>query len=123
MVAMNKGCLAVVFGALIAVAVAVMLWMWLAPKPTFVVVNVDGQAVDVVPWVGGASTAVPCGQTREINTSGAPGQPWLVTVTASTDHHVLLQQRGSGPLEVIVRRGGVGIGAPPPSVGPAGLGC
>ncbi len=101
--------------------VAVLLSIWLSGKPTLEVRNVDGQAVDVVPWAGAPSITVSCGQTTEINTSGASTQPWLVTVTASADHHLLLQQQASGPLELIVRGSGVLIGAQAPSVGSAGL--
>lgn len=122
---MTKGCTAVAIGlaAIVAAVVAIFLWLWLSGKPSLEVRKVDGQAVDVVPWSGGPSIAVSCGQTTEINTGGAPGQPWRVTVRSAADHHVLLQQESSGPLEVIVRRGGVLVGAPAPSVGPAGLGC
>jgi len=120
---MKKSFIAIGLTALVLVGVAVFLSSWLAAKPTFQVVNVDGQAVDVVPWVSGPSIAVGCGQTESVDTSNAPGQPWLVTVTSQTGHRVFLRQEGSGPLEVIVRRGGALIGAPAPSVGPAGVGC
>jgi hypothetical protein len=120
---MTKGCLASAVAALAAVGIAAVLFVWLGPKPTFQVVNVDGQAVEVVPWVGGPSITVPCGAGSNVDTGGAPGQPWTVTVTSAANHRVLLRQDGSGPLEVIVRPGGVLMGAPPPSVGPVGLGC
>ena len=120
---MKKGCLVTGLAALVVIGIVVALFVWLSPKPTFQVVNVDGQTVEVVPWRGGPSITVPCGGGSNIDTSGAPGQPWTVTVTSAANHRVLLRRDGSGSLEVIVRRGGVGMGAPPPSVGPAGLGC
>jgi hypothetical protein len=120
---MKNGCLAIGVAALVIVGIAAALFVWLSPKPTFHVVNVDGQAVEVVPWLGGPSITVPCGGGSNIDTSGAPGQPWTVTVTSAASHRVLLRQDGSGPMEVIVRKGGVLMGAPPPSVGPVGVGC
>jgi hypothetical protein len=90
---------------------------------TMTVVNVDGPGVAVVPWLGGPTIAVVCGTTRVVKPISAPGQPWLITVRALASNHLLLQQNGSGDLEVIVRRGGVLIGQPGPSVGPASVGC
>lgn len=90
---------------------------------TLIVVNVDGPGVAVVPWSGGPTIAVECGATRVLKPTSAPGQPWLVTVRALATNQLLLQQNGAGDLEVIVRRGGVLIGQPGPSVGPAGVGC
>ena len=89
-------------------------------RPSFEVVNVDGPAVSVVPWIGGPSTTITCGRGLFIDTSSAPKQPWLVTVVSSTTNRVLLHQRGSGDLELIVRASAVVLGAPAPSVGPAG---
>jgi hypothetical protein len=90
---------------------------------TMTIVNVDGPGVAVVPWSGGPTTAVVCGTTRVVKSSSAPSQPWLITVRALAGDHLLLQQNGSGDLEVIVRRGGVLVGQPGPSVGPASVGC
>ena len=87
------------------------------------IVNVDGPGVAVVPWSGGPTIAVDCGTTRVMKPTSAPSQPWLITVRTLTSDHVLLQQDGSGDVEVIVRRGGVLIGQPGPSVGPASVGC
>jgi hypothetical protein len=90
---------------------------------TVTIVNVDGPGVAVVPWSGGPTIAVACGTTRVVKPTSAPSQPWLITVRTLASGHLLLQQNGSGDLEVIVRRGGVLIGQPGPSVGPAGVGC
>jgi hypothetical protein len=90
---------------------------------TLLIENVDGSTVSVVPWVGGPTVVVDCHSAREVNTTTAPGQPWLVTVKGLADHHLLVQQNGSGDVEVIVRRDGVLIGHDAPSVGPAGVGC
>jgi hypothetical protein len=108
---------------MIALALAAALVLWPHP-PTVLVKNVDGQSVDVTVWEGGPSSTVPCGASRYIDTNGAHGQPWVVTVTSTASHRELLRQSISGSVEVIVRQGGVLIGAPnPPSVGPAGPGC
>jgi hypothetical protein len=121
---MKKAFIVIGVMALVILGAVFFLPSWLAARPILQVTNVDGQAVDVVPWVSGPSIPVACGQTRNIDTSNAPGQPWLVTVTSQVAHRVLLRQEGSGPLEVIVRSGGVAIGAPAPSVGPASAkGC
>jgi hypothetical protein len=90
---------------------------------TMTIVNVDGPGVAVVPWSGGPTIAVVCGTTRVVKPTSAPGQPWLITVRALASNHLLLQQNASGVLEVIVRRGGVLVGQPGPSVGPASVGC
>ncbi len=90
---------------------------------TMTIVNVDGAGVAVVPWSGGPTIAVVCGTTRVVKSTSAPSQPWLITVRTVAGDQLLLQQYGSGDLEVIVRRGGVLIGQPAPSVGPASLGC
>jgi hypothetical protein len=87
------------------------------------IVNVDGPGVAVIPWAGGPTIVVRCGSSRVVEINSAPSQPWLVTVKVLTDHHLLLQQDGSGDLEVIVRRGGALIGQPAASVGPASVGC
>jgi hypothetical protein len=109
--------------AIIALALAAALVLWPHP-PTVLVKNVDGQSVDVTVWEGGPSSTVPCGASRYIDTNGAHGQPWVVTVTSTASHEELLRQSISESVEVIVRQGGVRIGAPnPPSVGPAGAGC
>lgn len=92
--------------------------------PTVDVENVDGPDVLVTPWAGAPATPVDCGHGVFLNTDGAPGQPWLVTVRSATDHRVLGQQTWSGDIEVIVRSGGaVLMGHPAPSVGPPGVGC
>ena len=90
---------------------------------TMTIVNVDGPGVAVVPWSSGPTIAVVCGATRVVKPTSAPSQPWLITVRALAGDHLLLQQNGSGDLEVIVRRGGVLVGQPGPSVGPASVGC
>src|ERR1700691_946628 len=90
---------------------------------TMRIVDVDGPAVVVVPWPGAPTITVECGATRAVDTASAPNQPWRITVRALTTHRLLLQQSGTGDLEVIVRSGGVLIGQPAPSVGPAGIGC
>ena len=61
---MKKGCLAIGVAALVVVGIAAALFVWLSPKPTFQVVNVDGQAVEVVPWLGGPSITVRCDGAR-----------------------------------------------------------
>jgi hypothetical protein len=109
--------------AVLALALGVALVLWPHP-PAVLVKNVDGQSVDVTVWDGGPSSTVPCGASRSIDTTAAQGQPWVVTVTSTASHRVLLHQGITGSVQVIVRRGGVLIGAPnPPSVGPAGAGC
>lgn len=90
---------------------------------TMRIVDVDGPAVAVVPWPGAPTITVACGATSVVDTASAPNQPWRITVRALTTHRLLLQQSGTGDLEVIVRSGGVLIGQPAPSVGPAGIGC
>jgi hypothetical protein len=90
---------------------------------TMTIVNVDGPGVAVVPWSGGPTLAVACGTTPVVKLTSAPTQPWLITVRALASEQLLLQQNGSGDLEVIVRRDGVLIGQPGPSVGPATAGC
>jgi hypothetical protein len=90
---------------------------------TLDIVNVDGPGVAVIPWAGGPTIVVHCGASRMVEINSAPSQPWLVTVRVLADHHLLLQQDGSGDLEVIVRRGGALIGQPAVSVGPASVGC
>jgi hypothetical protein len=90
---------------------------------TMTIVNVDGPGVAVVPWSGGPTITVGCGTTRVVKPTSAPTQPWQITVRALASGQLLLQQNGSGDLEVIVRRGGVLIGQPGPSVGPASAGC
>jgi hypothetical protein len=90
---------------------------------TLRIVNVDGPGVAVVPWSGGPTISVPCGTSRDVDTTSAPTQPWLVTVRASSTGELPLQRSASGDVEVLVRRGGALIGAPAPSVGPASLGC
>jgi hypothetical protein len=85
--------------------------------------NIDGSAVSVVPWVGGPTVVVDCQSAQQVNTSAAPGQPWLITVRRLSNSGMLLQQTVSGDLEVIVRRGGVLIGPQAASAGPAGIGC
>jgi hypothetical protein len=90
---------------------------------TMTIVNVDGPGVAVVPWSGGPTLAVACGTTPVVKPTSAPTHPWLITVRALASEQLLLQQNGSGDLEVIVRRGGVLIGQPGPSVGPATAGC
>jgi hypothetical protein len=109
----------------LAVGTAFVLFVWLAGRPTLQVVNVDGPSVDIVPWVDGPSIVVPCGHTATIDTTGAPGQPWVLTVTSEGTHRVLLHEGRSGSLEVIVRQGGgvLIVAANPPSVGPAGSRC
>jgi hypothetical protein len=108
----------------IALALTAALVLWPHP-PTVFVKNVDGPSVDVSVWKGGPSGTVPCGTSQYIDTNGAHGEPWVVTVTSTASHRVLLRQSISESVEVIVRQGGgVLIGAPnPPSVGPAGAGC
>ena len=90
---------------------------------TMTIVNVDGPGVAVVPWSGGPTIVVGCGTSRVVKPTSAPSQPWLVTVRELASDHLLLQKNGSGDFEVIIRRGGVLIGQPGPSVGPAGVGC
>ncbi len=90
---MRKAFIAGGAGALIAIVAAILLPGWFGGRPTLQL-NVDGQTVVVVPWVGGPNITVCCGRTLDIDTSGAPGQPWLVTVTSSTDH-----QRADCPLQ------------------------
>lgn len=90
---------------------------------TMTIVNVDGPGVAVVPWSGGPTISVDCGTTRVVKPTSAPSQPWLITVRVLASDQLLLQQNGSGDLEVIVRRDGVLIGQPGPSVGPASVGC
>jgi hypothetical protein len=91
--------------------------------PTLLVFNVDGPNAVVVPWKGGPAIDVECAHTVNVNTKEAPPQPWLITVKASASDAILPQQQRSGDTWVIVRRGGVLVGSPAPSVGPAGLGC
>ena len=89
--------------------------------PTFEVVNVDGPAVTVTPWGGASPTEVACGASAEIATASAPSQPWVVAVAATSGGRILLRRSASGDLELIVRSGPhVSLGAPAPSVGPAG---
>ena len=88
--------------------------------PIFEVANVDGPEVRVTPWTGAQPVDVPCGTWVTIDTSGAPPQPWDVTVVSAVSDKVLLTQSEAGSIEVIVRGNFVLIGAPAPSVGPAG---
>jgi hypothetical protein len=114
---------AAALAAVVALALAAALVLWPHP-PAVLVKNVDGQSVEVTVWDGGPSSTVPCGAARSIDTSGAHGQPLVVTVTSIASHRVLLHQSIAESVEVIVRQGGVLMGAPnPPSVGPAGAGC
>jgi hypothetical protein len=90
---------------------------------TMTIVNVDGASVAVVPWAGGPTVTVSCNTTRVVDTSAAPGQPWHIIVRGLANQQLLLRRDQSGDVEVLVRRDTVIIGAPAPSVGPAGVGC
>ena len=110
-------------GVLAATGALIMSTGGCGSASTLLIENVDGAAVSVVPWAGGPTVVVGCHSASDVNTTAAPNQPWLVTVRGFADHHLLIQQRGSGDVEVIVRRDGVRIGPDAPSVGPAGAGC
>lgn len=110
-------------GLLAATGTLIMATAGCASASTLLIENVDGAAVSVVPWAGGPTVVVGCHAASDVNTTAAPSQPWLVTVRGLADHHLLIQQKGSGDVEVIVRRDGVLIGPDAPSVGPAGAGC
>jgi|HubBroStandDraft_4_1064222.scaffolds.fasta_scaffold01236_6 hypothetical protein len=110
-------------GLLAATGTLIMATAGCGSSSTLLIENVDGAAVSVVPWAGGPTVVVGCHAASDVNTTAAPSQPWLVTVRGLADHHLLIQQKGSGDVEVIVRRDGVLIGPDAPSVGPAGAGC
>ncbi|MGO8687445.1 MAG: hypothetical protein ACLQT7_09770 [Candidatus Dormibacteria bacterium] len=110
--------------AIVLVCLCLAGWaaLGLLPPPSiFIVHDVDGPSVVVTPWAHGPATRVECEGSAQIDTSSAPRQPWLVTVTSAATGRVLRQESVFGDVEVIVRGDFVLIGAPAPSVGPAPL--
>jgi hypothetical protein len=72
-------------------------------RPRLVVTNIDGPAVEVIPWEGGAPSVVPCG-ARDLIPGNPPSQPWDVRITAKASGVILMHHNEQGPIVNIVIR-------------------
>jgi hypothetical protein len=89
-------------------------------RPMLVVTNVDGPTVEVIPWTGGAPSAVACG-ARDLIPGTPPTQPWDVRITAKASGVVLLQHSEQGPvINIVIRDGSVSVSAVVPGTWQSG---
>jgi hypothetical protein len=71
----------------------------------------ESPEVAVQLWPGGPVYDVDPGETRVLSASGAPPQPWKVTVTSEVTDQVILRQDVSADQEIVVSMSGVRVTA------------
>lgn len=80
-------------------------------RPMLVVTNVDGPAVAVIPWKGGAPSVVACG-ARDLIPGTPPSQPWDVRITTQASGVVLLEHSEQGAIvNIVIRTDSVSVSA------------